>query len=182
MKTLLMAMLITIMGIGAQAQVSSVTLQAGGLTCSMCSKAVYNALQKVSFVDKVQVDIKNQQYHITFKPGSEISFDALSKAVEDAGFSVAVFTVSAKFDHAVLQKDGHLQLGDQLVHFLNANGQKLDGTATFTIVDKQYTSAKNFKKYSALSKMPCVQSGHLENCCEKNSGSNGSSRVYHAII
>ena len=51
---------------------------------------------KVAFVEKVQVDIKNQQYNMTLKQGAVIDFDALSKAVEDAGFSVASFKVTCQ--------------------------------------------------------------------------------------
>jgi copper chaperone CopZ len=82
MKTIYVLMIALLLAAGAQAQVSRVSLQASGLTCSMCSKAVKNALEKVSFVDKVQVDIKNQQYNLSFKEGSTVDFDALSGAVE----------------------------------------------------------------------------------------------------
>lgn len=162
----------------AGAQVTNVSLQASGLTCSLCSKSVLSALQKVSFVDKVDVNIKDQQYLLSFKPGAAISFDALEKAVEDAGFSVAVFKVTAHFDYAALRKDEHLSIGDLSVHFLNASGQSLNGNASFTIVDKGYTSAKNFRKYSALTKMDCVQTGYAASCCDRKK----AQRIYHAII
>lgn len=94
MKRILFGLLM-VMGVAAQAQFSKVSLQASGLTCSMCSKAVKNALEKVPFVEKVMVDIKNQQYNLSFKEGAVLDFDALSKAVEDAGFSVASMKVTA---------------------------------------------------------------------------------------
>ncbi len=84
MKTILIFMLV-VLGFQSTAQFSKASLQASGLTCSMCSKAVKIALEKVSFVDKVQVDIKNQQYNLTFKEG-RVDFDVLSKAVEDGRF------------------------------------------------------------------------------------------------
>ena len=65
----------------ARSQVTSVELQASGLTCSMCSKAVLNALKEVPAVEKVQVNIKNQQYQISFRKDASIQLDALSKAV-----------------------------------------------------------------------------------------------------
>src|SRR5690349_24933535 len=112
MKKLFIGLLM-ILGISASAQFSKASLQASGLTCSMCSKAVKLALEQVSFVDKVQVDIKNQQYNLSFKNGEAIDFDALSKAVEDAGFSVAKFNVVAHVDNVVLEKDKHIQIGGQ---------------------------------------------------------------------
>jgi copper chaperone CopZ len=81
--------------LGVNAQFSKASLQASGLTCSMCSKAVKNAIETVPSVEKVMVDIKNQQYNITFKSDAVINFDELSKAVEDAGFSVAALKVTA---------------------------------------------------------------------------------------
>ena len=88
MKKVLVGLLI-FFAATAQAQFSKASSQASGLTCSMCSKAVKTALEQVSFVDKVQVDIKNQQYNLTFNANEEVDIDALAKAVQDAGFSVA---------------------------------------------------------------------------------------------
>jgi copper chaperone CopZ len=67
MKILLAFLLVFFAGFQSRAQFSKASLQASGLTCSMCSKAVKNALEKVDFVEKIQVDIKNQQYNLEFK-------------------------------------------------------------------------------------------------------------------
>ncbi len=181
MKTLVMILLIAFSAGKANAQVTKVSLQASGLTCSMCSKAVLNALQKVNTVDKVEVDIKNQQYSISFKSAADIEFDALTKAVEDAGFSVADFTVTAVVNEMKLEKDQHLKIGKLNFHFLNAADQQVNGITTFTIVDKSFASAKNYKKYSAMSKMECVQTGRMAKCCFKVEVDK-ELRVYHAII
>jgi len=180
MKTILFALLM-VLGLGANAQVTKVTLQASGLTCSMCSKAVLNALKQVPSVNDVRVDIKNQQYHISFKEGAEIDFDALSKAVEDAGFSVATLEVTANLEQVKLNKDEHIKIGGVYFHFLNGNGQELNGTTSFTLVDKSFTTAKKHKKYSAMSKKECVQTGRMAKCCTKDESAEGT-RVYHAII
>lgn len=164
----------------AAAQFEKASLQASGLTCSMCSKAVLAALQKLPFVEKVQVDIKNQQYNIQFKPGESFEFDDLSKAVEDAGFSVASLSVSASVSDLKVEKDKHLTIGNKNLHFLNAAGQQLNGSTSFKLVDKSFVTAKEFKKYSNLSKMKCVQTGKMENCCTKDA--TGSGRVYHVVI
>src|SRR4051812_48315307 len=87
--------LLSLIGIASQAQFTKASLQASGLTCSMCSKAVLKALQKVPFVETVDVDLKKQEYNMAFKNGAAVDFDALSKAVEDAGFSVSSLNVTA---------------------------------------------------------------------------------------
>ena len=181
MKTILLACVIGIFGLQSNAQVTKASLQASGLTCSMCSKAVLKALQEVSFVEKVQVDIKNQTYHISFKENESTDFDVLAKAVEDAGFSVANLKVTVNAGDVKIQKDQHLKIGSHYFHFLNGNDQQLKGETTFTIVDKQFTSAKNYKKYSAMSKKECVQTGKMAKCCT-NEENTEETRVYHAII
>jgi copper chaperone CopZ len=177
----LTVMLLMVFGIGAQAQINRVSLQASGLTCSMCSKAVKTALEEVSFVEKVQVDIKNQQYNLSFKPGSKIELDALNKAVMDAGFSVAALKVTATVNPTKLAKDEHLKIGDHTFHFLNAANQSVDGQVSFSVVDKGFVSAKEFKKYAAMTKMACVQTGRMATCCTTGEAAENS-RIYHVVI
>src|SRR6187431_1810766 len=105
MKKILMLLLATIIYTAGFSQFSKVSLQASGLTCSMCSKAVKVALEKVSFVKEVKVNIKKQEYVIAFKEGSNIEFDDLKEAVEDAGFSVASLKVTGNFNDVKIEKD-----------------------------------------------------------------------------
>src|SRR6476661_4985603 len=175
MKKIIFSLLM-VWGIAANAQFSKASLQASGLTCSMCSKAVKNALEKVSFVENVQVDIKNQQYNLSFRPDATIDFDALGKAVDDAGFSVASLKVTAALKGVQVQKDEHVKIGGSSFHFLNSNGQTLNGEVTFSLVDKGFVPAKTFKTYASLSKMACVQTGRMAKCCAREGGA-GSSRI-----
>jgi hypothetical protein len=138
-------------------------------------------LQEVENVDKVTADIENQTYHIHFKDDSKADFDALVTAVEDAGFSVAVFKVTTELKNIKLEKDRHVLIGNQYFHFLNANNQALNGSASFTIVDKNFTTAKKFKKFSSMSKMECVQTGKAASCCSSDEIKENT-RIYHAII
>jgi copper chaperone CopZ len=179
MKAIIFSLLM-VFGLNASAQITKVSLQASGLTCSMCSKAVKTALEKVDFVEAVQVDIKNQQYNLSFKKDAVIEIDALGKAVEDAGFSVASLTVTAQVPPVTLNKDEHVKIGNQFFHFLNGNNQQLDGNASFRIVDKNYVTAKEFKKYSGMTKMTCVKTGRMESCCSKDA--EQAARIYHVII
>ena len=181
MKKLLFGLLM-VLTVGAQAQFTKASLQASGLTCSLCSKAVKNELEKVSFVDKVQVDIKNQQYNLVFKQGSQVDFDALGKAVEDAGFSVASLKVTAAVDNLLTQKDDHIKIGAHTFHFLNSKGQPLNGDVTFSLVDKSFVSPKEFKKYATMTKMDCVQTGRMAVCCTKSASIAEGERIYHVII
>lgn len=181
MKTFLLLITAALLGLSAQAQFTKASLQASGLTCSMCSKAVKNALDKVSFVENVDVDLKKQEYNLTFKNGAAVDFDALAKAVEDAGFSVSNLNVTAVVNGLSMKPDEHLKIGNQYFHFLNAADQTLNGTTSFTLVDKHFVSAKAYKKWSAASHMECVQTGRASKCCPSDNVAAGT-RIYHAVI
>ena len=73
------------------AQVTKVSLQASGLTCSMCSNAINKALKTLDFVDEVDADIKTYTFEISFKENSNVDFDKIKTKVENAGFTVSGF-------------------------------------------------------------------------------------------
>jgi copper chaperone CopZ len=160
----------------SQAQFKSASLQAAGLTCAMCTKAINVALKELSFVESVNPDIKNSAFNIQFKNGAAVDPDALKKAVEDAGFSVAKLRLTGQFNNVKLEKDAHVTIEGKTWHFINAGTQTLDGEKTITMVDKYFVSAKEFKKYAAATKMACVQTGKAESCCA-NVAAN--TRIYH---
>jgi hypothetical protein len=80
-----------------------------------------------------------------------------------------------------VKKDTHLKIGNQYFHFLNAANQSLNGSTSFTLVDKSFVTAKAFKKWSAASKMECVQTGKAASCCTSD-GINANARVFHVVI
>jgi copper chaperone CopZ len=181
MKKIISVMVFAFAAIALNAQFTKASLQASGLTCAMCSKAVKVALEKVPFVQEVKVNIKKQEYSIAFKENSDPNFDELKKAVEDAGFSVASLKITGNFSSVTIEKDKHVQLDGKNFMFLNSNNQVINGEQTLTIVDKDFVSAKEFKKYSAASKMECVKTGKAAGCCVKD-GIHTEERVYHVII
>lgn len=143
----------------SSAQVESVTIQASGLTCSMCSNSIFKALQSLEFVDKVEPNIQNSTFLISFKPKAVIEFDQLKGKVEDAGFFVANFTVAMNFDQLAVTNDTHVTIGKSEFHFINAKSQILTGLKTFRLLDKGYVSAKEYKKNSSFTKKDCYKSG-----------------------
>lgn len=163
----------------AFAQIKSATLTASGLTCSMCSKAIYKALVKLPTVKNVEVNIEKSSYDIQFKEGAKVIIDDVKKAVEDAGFSVASMQVTASFNNAEVYNDAHITYGGNNFHFLGVNKQKINGEKTLTIVDKNYLPAKDFKKYSKQTKMKCIETGMMGECCSKG-GPTG--RIYHVTF
>ena len=182
MKTVLLFFLAIIIGTSSlNAQFSSATLQATGLTCAMCSNAVNKALKAVPFVETVKSDIGKSAFNIVFRKDAEINIDALKDAVEDAGFSVGSLKLTGVFNALRVEKDSHVKLGTAYFHFLDTKEQVLDGENTITIVDKNFVTAKQFKKISSTTKMACMQTGKADICCIRE-GAPANSRVYHATI
>ena len=169
------------MATATQAQFKSARLQAAGLTCAMCTKAINEALKDISFIKSVDADIKNSEFVIDFKNGAAVDPDALKKAVEDAGFSVAKLRLTGDFNNVKLEKDTHVNIDGKTFHFLNANNQTLNGEKTITVVDKYFVPAKAFKKYAAATTMHCVQTGKAESCCPKEKVALNT-RIYHVTI
>jgi len=164
-----------------QAQVKKVTLQASGLTCSMCSNSINKALKTIDYVDKVMANIQASSFDITFKPGAKVNFDDLKMKVEDAGFAVANLTASVDFENASITNDEHINIGGMVFHFLNVKEQVLSGTRTIRVIDKGFVSAKDYKKNGKYTTMECYKTGTAGSCCTK-AGLAAGTRIYHVTI
>src|SRR5436190_13770245 len=146
MKKLLILLIVVAFSVTVNAQFTKATLKASGLTCSMCSKAVKVALEKVDFVQEVKVDIKSQDYVLVFKQSGHVEFDALSKAVEDAGFSVASLKASGNFADVKAAKDSHAKVAGLNIHFLKGTVKTLPGEKPLTLVVRIFFWAKEFRR------------------------------------
>ena len=164
-------MMVVLFSVAVQAQVKSVTIQASGLTCSMCSNSIFKALKTLDFVENVDANIKTSSFDISFKPSAAIDFDKLKAKVEDAGFFVANFTVTYIFDNLAVSNDKHINVGNSIFHFLNVKDGILSGEKKVRLLDKGFVSAKEFKKNSNLTKMACYKSGEENN-----------KRIFHVTI
>jgi copper chaperone CopZ len=152
----------------ATGQIQSVTLQASGLTCSMCSRAIYKSLQKVPSVSKVQEDIEHSSYHIQFTDPEKVSLENLKKAVQDAGFSVAKMEVKANFNNAQVASDSSFRMSDFTFYFVDIPKQNLNGDKKLLILDKDFLLDKDRKKYAGdYNTMPPA---------------NGNDRIFHVTI
>ena len=180
MKKLVIAILL-LLSVSANAQVTKVTLQASGLTCSMCSNAINKALKSVDYIDKVYSNIKTSTFDISFKPGAAINFDQLKKKVEDAGFFVAKFNATMLFDNVTIEEDTHVNIAGTMYHFVHVKNKVLTGEETIQVLDKGYVSAKEFKKNAAYTSMDCYKTGVAGTCCTKK-GMNAGERIYHVTL
>jgi copper chaperone CopZ len=179
MKKLLTA-IVMMMTISSHAQISKATLTASGLTCSMCSKAIYQALQKVKMIESIKANIKESSYNINFTKDAVIDFDNIRKAVEDAGFSVAKLQITLNFDNVAIKNDAHVLIDGLNLHFLHVQPQTLNGKQELILVDKNFESTKEYKKYAQYTTMKCFSTGIMDACCT-GKGSR-SEKIYHVTI
>ncbi|MES2649483.1 MAG: heavy metal-associated domain-containing protein [Bacteroidota bacterium] len=175
-KILLTLLVVSTMGFS---QYRNVALQAAGLTCSMCSNAINKALKPLSFVEKIDTDLKSNLFVITVKPGTTPDFDLLKKKVEDAGFSVGKLTVEVNFGKQAITNDTHVKVGGKNLHFLKVKDQTLNGWQKVQLVDKPFMVSSQFKKMEGATKMACYKSGVSAGCCNDT---KAGERIFHVTI
>jgi copper chaperone CopZ len=176
----IISIIIMLRCIPAIAQIKSATLTASGLTCSMCSKAIYKSLVKVPFIKTVVPNVEKSTFEITFKDDAKVELDDVKKAVQDAGFSVASMQVKVTFSNADVYNDAHVIAGGSVFHFLDVKKQTLQGDKEITVVDRNYVSVAKYKKYGKYTKMKCFETGMAASCCPKDIGT--AKRIYHVTL
>ena len=128
------------------AQVIQASLQASGLTCSMCSNSINKALTTLDFVLKVDADIKTYTFEIFFKPNSHVDFDLIKKKVENAGFSVSSFFATIHFDNVQIINNQEVTIEDKKFLFVNIKDRSLNGVKKVKILGKGFISPKEYKR------------------------------------
>ncbi len=154
MKTILLLSFTIALSLVTTAQVKKVTLQAAGLTCSMCSNAINKALKSLEYVADVDADIKTYSFEITFKPNSVVDFDQVRKKVEKAGFSVTSFIAIIHFDNQVMKNSQPVLIGNQTFLFTNTADQLLNGDKAVKILNQGFVSTKENKRKTILTTAP----------------------------
>ncbi|MEJ7586327.1 MAG: heavy-metal-associated domain-containing protein [Ferruginibacter sp.] len=181
MKKISIIIIGVVFSLAANAQVKKLSLQASGLTCSMCSNAIYKSLKTIDFVQQVEANIATSTFDILVRPGSKVNFDQLKKKVEDAGFFVAALNATISFKDVAIVNDGHIELDGNTFHFLNSKDQVLNGEKTVRVLDKGFLPAKEFKKNNRLTLMECYKTGVAGACCVKD-GLVAGTRIFHVSI
>ena len=82
--------------INSNAQISKVEIRATGLTCSMCSNAIYKQLESIPEVETVETDLNTNTFTVILKEENNLSPRIFKEKVEKAGFLVGTFIVTAK--------------------------------------------------------------------------------------
>lgn len=128
------------------AQFSQARLQATGLTCALCSKAIYQALSQLPFIDSVQPDLASSAFDIFFKPGQPVPIASLRTAVEDAGFFIG--SLMLQLDRSLTETEPttrQFRAGEQTFQYEGAF--KVGGNVQ--VMDRGFVTEKEFKRLSS---------------------------------
>jgi copper chaperone CopZ len=148
MKRFFSIFFLTIVAYTASAQITKATLQASGLTCSMCNLSIKKSIEKLSFIESIVPNIETASYELTFKKGATVNFQEIRKAVEKAGFSVAQLSFTVNFDLVNNFADNTFKI-DGFVYKINGN-QSFNATQEpieFYITDKGFLNEKRYNKF-----------------------------------
>lgn len=180
MKKIFWLLCLWLLAFTAEAQIKQAKLQASGLTCALCAKAVYANLEKLPFVNKIDTDLDGSAFLLEFN-NKPVDIDAIRKQVEDAGFSVAGLQLTASFQNVQLETDKHINYNGLIFHFMGNGKANLNGEQVVRVVDRNFISAKEQKKVQSMTKLPCYATGYMENCCKVDKAS-ATQRVYHLML
>lgn len=145
MKQSIIIYLFLVLGIGANAQINKVNLQASGLTCSMCNLSIKKSLDKLSFIGNINSDVETATYELEIRENMEISFDEIRGAVINSGFSVAKLSFFLNIKDIDFKNE--FSYHNKLYNIIDGNisQDKLD--IEFQIMNRGFISEKFFKQY-----------------------------------
>lgn len=130
----------------AESQIISADIGINGLTCPQCTKTVEMSLQKLEFINEIQMNLQQTSGHITFKDGRRIDLERVSDAVRQAGFSVRYLYAQIYFD-SVVSSNGTCQLiKEQYFQFIHSTTKTLNGMTTVKLEGRKYMQSKDYRQ------------------------------------
>ena len=160
-------------------QFHAARIQATGLTCALCSKAIYESLEKLSPVEKVTADIKSSTFSIQFKKEAAVNPDELKAAVEDAGFFVGGLELEGKWPLDQPNLSSPLQLGGSWYRVLSGKANKGKSSFTISVIDKGFVTEKAYKKFLSQFTEPSFSTGFFG---ADASNPDQKQRLIHVLI
>jgi len=146
-KTMLLGILCFCLSFASIGQWTYVEIGVNGLTCSMCTRSVDNALQKLDFIDQVEIDLESTNGRIYFKPNAKPDVDAIRQAVVDAGFSLRFLKVKFQFKTPMALEPEECFILDG-THYQMINAVEVETKeAVFQLIGKGFMPKSAYKKW-----------------------------------
>lgn len=140
-KGLLFAIILLICN-SAFSQIDTVRIRVIGLTCSSCSKSVEEKLIKIECVKSVKMNLNRNEATVLVDFSKKVNWNALAKAVYDAGFSVGAFIIPScqranyKMNDLTC-KDNYFFVGDPSMSEIDK--------PYYTLVGKKFMDQKSYR-------------------------------------
>lgn len=119
------------------AQITKAEITATGLTCSMCSNAIFKQLKTIADVKNIDTDLNANTFIITFSEGNALNPKILKDKVEKAGFFIGSLVITANPE--TLNAANYIRVDKSI---------KNNNDLQIKILDKGYVTTKEFKKLS----------------------------------
>jgi mercuric ion binding protein len=88
MKKLLVTLMLSVITPAAFA-VTTIKAEVNGMVCAFCAKGIEKKLNALPQKQSAFVDLKSRVVALQLKEGQDVSNDAFSKVIEDAGYSIS---------------------------------------------------------------------------------------------
>jgi hypothetical protein len=132
-------------------------------------------------VDNVDTDLNASSFLIRFKPDSHVDPQQLRKKVEDAGFFISNLQLKISIINKKIGADNFLLENGTYYHILNGKSENFSGSLTVEVVEKEYLTAKVFKKISAAFTQTCYKSSYVKDC-KIPSDDSPSMSIFHVRL
>jgi hypothetical protein len=151
-KRVLLTIILLISATMSNAQISKIELRATGLTCSMCSNAIFKQLESIPGVDSVETDLNTNTFIVFLEKDNKLNPKTFKEKVEKAGFFIGVFIFKAT-----------PEILDSSIYILLDDKPKKQIEMEFQVLDQGYVTEKEFKKLSKTYKGLATYSANNEN-------------------
>lgn len=127
------------------AQLRQITIGVNGLTCSQCSKSVYNKLKQLDFVKVIDMDLNHHIAIVQMKDANNYDIDKLAEAIDNAGYSVRNITL--EFDKSGLKFEKQMfWSGKNTFNFSSMEKNDIPQVFSAILIGKKYNSDKKMNK------------------------------------
>jgi len=157
-RLLVVALVAMVISGNTIAQIKRVDISATGLTCSMCSNAIYKQLESMPQVAEITTDLNTNTFTVLIKEGAVVQPVELRNAVEKAGFFVGSMQLTMNVDAEKM--DANSTLTTPAGSFVFIDEVKFDREAQYRVLDKGFITQK---EYRALAESYATHPSYLAN-------------------
>lgn len=128
--------------LSSPAQISKVEIAATGLTCSMCSNAIYKQLKTIRGIDTVMTDLNKNLFIVHIKPNMPLTPQIFREKVEAAGFFIG--SMELLMSLPVTEISDNLKVGQYT--FIDSKAKTETGEIRVRVLNKGYVTTKEYNK------------------------------------